>query len=49
MMDYATRYRCRQCETDTFIPERPLHAPRTVRCGCDECGMIVRHKKVGVR
>jgi hypothetical protein len=46
----GTEYICtgRQCDAARTIPERPSEAPRTIRLGCPDCGLLRRHRRTGV-
>ena len=46
--DCQTRYRCWQCDTERWLPERPLNPSFAVRVLCDECGRPMTHHPVGV-
>jgi len=46
-MSVKTRYQCWQCESERWLPERPLSPTPTVRLGCESCGSIRTWRPVG--
>jgi DNA-directed RNA polymerase subunit RPC12/RpoP len=47
MTDCQTRYRCWECGTECWLPERPLNPSATVRARCDDCLKPRTHRPVG--
>jgi len=47
MTDCQTRYRCWQCDSERWLPERPLSPTPTVKIGCDSCGGLRTWRPVG--
>lgn len=47
MTDQATRYRCKFCGAEKFLPEPPLSPTPKARTGCDHCEGLTPHHPVG--
>lgn len=47
MSDRQTRYRCWQCDSERWLPERPLSPTPTVKIGCESCGDLRTWRPVG--
>jgi hypothetical protein len=47
-MDRATRYRCRFCDAEKWVPESPQSCANQIRTGCHGlCESITPHHPVG--
>ncbi len=47
MSDCQTRYRCWQCDSERWLPERPLSPTASVKIGCESCGAVRTWRPVG--
>jgi len=47
MREYETRYRCWQCDSERWLPERPLSPSPKAKVSCESCGGLRTWRPVG--